>query len=101
MMFPDDEAPWIRARVVPPCCDDSVIERVGPLTPYMTQTIVEDALAAGRGTTVQLELRWAEAPQVVERLRRRVDLLTGRGIRVAVRRRGGQPEKPKPTRTAA
>jgi hypothetical protein len=84
-MIPPDEAPWIRARVFPPRCDDPVIERIGPLTPYMTQTIVEDALAAGRGSTVQLELRWAESPQVLERLRRRVELLTGRGIRVAVR----------------
>jgi hypothetical protein len=86
-MSATDDAPWIRARVVPPRCDHSVIERIGPLTPYMTQTIVEDALAAGRGTTVHLELRWADSPHVLERLRWRVDLLTGRGIRVAVRAR--------------
>ena len=95
MIHPDD-APWIHARVVPPHCDESVIERIGPLTPYMTQTIVEDALASGRGTTVQLELRWGESPKVLEQLRRRVDLLTGRGIRVAVSRR-----EPKPKRSAA
>jgi hypothetical protein len=90
-MIPPDEAPWIRARVVPPHCDESMIERIGPLTPYMTQTIVEDALASGRGTTVQLELRSAESPQVLERLRQRVDLLTGRGIHVAVRRWATKP----------
>lgn len=90
MIHPDD-APWIRARVVPPHCDESVIERIGPLTPYMTQTIIEDALACGRGTTVQLELRWAGSPQVLEQLRRRVELLTGRGIRVAVHQREPKP----------
>jgi hypothetical protein len=89
-MISPDEAPWIHARVVPPHCDESVIERIGPLTPYMTQTIVEDALASGRGTTVQLEMRSADPPHVLESLRRRVDLLTGRGIRVAVRRRASR-----------
>jgi hypothetical protein len=96
-MTPPDEPTWIRARVLPPRCDDPVIERIGPLTPYMTQTIVEDALAAGRGTTVQLELRWPDSPQVLEKLRRRVDLLTGRGIRVAVR----TPERKTRPRRAA
>jgi hypothetical protein len=86
-----DEAPWIRARVVPPHCDESVIERIGPLTPYMTQTIVEDALASGRGTTVQLEMRSPDPRHILEHLRRRVDLLTGRGIHVAVRRGANPP----------
>jgi len=92
-----DEVPWIHARVVPPHCDESVIERIGPLTPYMTQTIVEDALASGRGTTVQLEMRSPDPRHVLEHLRRRVDLLTGRGIHVAVRRRAGRS---KPRRAA-
>jgi hypothetical protein len=90
-----DEAPWIHARVVPPHCDESVIERIGPLTPYMTQTIVEDALASGRGTTVQLEMRSPDPRHVLERLRRRVDLLTGRGIHVALRRRATRPRTPR------
>jgi hypothetical protein len=96
-MSATDDAPWVRARVVSPRCDDSVIERIGPLTPYMTQTIVEDALAAGRGTTVHLELRWADSPHVLERLRWRVDLLTGRGIRVSAR---AQESKARARRTA-
>jgi hypothetical protein len=65
------------------------IERIGPLTPYLTQTIVEDALAAGQGTTVLIDVRWAEASALVESLRRRVEVLTSRGIHVALRSGGG------------
>jgi hypothetical protein len=95
IMTSPDEAPWIHARVVPPHCDESVIERIGPLTPYMTQTIVEDAIASGRGTTVQLEMRSPDPRHMLEQLRRRVDLLTGRGIHVAVRRCASQPRTPR------
>ena len=57
--------PWIRARVVPASGVAGAIERVGPLTPYLTQTIVEDALAAGQGTTVLLDVRWADPSALV------------------------------------
>ena len=79
------EAPWIRARVVPASGVSGAIERIGPLTPYLTQTIVEDALTAGEGTTVLIDVRWADASAVVEALRRRVEVLTSRGIHVALR----------------
>jgi len=78
------EAPWIRARVVPASGVSGAIERIGPLTPYLTQTIVEDALAAGQGTTVLIDVRWADPSAVVEALRRRVEVLTSRGIHVAL-----------------
>jgi hypothetical protein len=84
-MNPADDAPWIRARVAPPRAGGATIERVGPLTPYLTQTIVEDALVAGRGSTVLLEIRSDDSTQVLRRLQRRVQLLTGHGIRVTVR----------------
>ena len=77
--------PWIRARVEPPDGIGGAIERIGPLTPYLTQTIVEDALSAGRGSSVLLDVRWTDATQLVESLRRRVEVLTNRGIQVAVR----------------
>jgi hypothetical protein len=86
-MMPSVDMPWIRCRVVPPRCGESVIERLGPLTPYLTQTIVDDAIASGRGSTVHLELMRADSLQVLETLRRRVDLLTGRGVRVVIRAR--------------
>jgi hypothetical protein len=79
------DTPWIRARVVPASGVSGAIERIGPLTPYLTQTIVEDALAAGQGTTVLLGLRGADPSALVEALRRRVEVLTSRGIRVALR----------------
>jgi hypothetical protein len=80
------DAPWVLARVVP-ACGACAIERVGPLTPYLTQTIVEDARAAGRGSRVQLEVTQPTSLHVLETVRRRLRLLTGRDIRVAVRRR--------------
>ena len=79
------EVPWIRARVVPASGVGGPIERIGPLTPYLTQTIVEDALAAGQGTTVLIDVRWADPSALVEALRRRVEVLTSRGIHVALR----------------
>jgi hypothetical protein len=83
-MMPPVDAPWIRSRVIPPRRRESVIERLGPLTPYLTQTIVDDALASGRGSTVHLELMLADSLQLLEPLRRRVDVLTGRGVRVVI-----------------
>jgi hypothetical protein len=79
------EAPWIRARVVPGSGVAGAIERIGPLTPYLTQTIVEDALAAGQGTTVLIDVRWTDASAPLEALRRRVEVLTSRGIHVSLR----------------
>jgi hypothetical protein len=88
------DAPWVLARVVP-ACGACAVERVGPLTPYLTQTIVEDARAAGRGSRVQLELTQPASLQVLEAVRRRLRLLTGRDIRIAVgprrRRRQDRP----------
>ena len=79
------DTPWIRARVVPASGIAGAIERIGPLTPYLTQTIVEDALAGGQGTTVLLDVRWSDPSKLLESLRRRVEVLTSRGIRVALR----------------
>jgi len=88
------ETPWIRSRVVPASGVSGAIERIGPLTPYLTQTIVEDALAAGQGTTVLLDVRWSDPSPLVESLRRRVELLTSRGIHVALRSGEGGAKTP-------
>ena len=75
---------WVRARVVPARQGAAAIERVGPLTPYLTQMIVEDAVAGGHGSSVRLELR-GDAPRLTRlRLQRRVQLLAGGAVRVAV-----------------
>lgn len=72
---------WVRSRVTPAREGSATIERVGPFTPYLTQTIVEDAMAGGPGTSVQLEL-WGDevARLTILRLRRRVGLLAGSAI---------------------
>jgi hypothetical protein len=54
---------WVRARVVPARQGAAAIERVGPLTPYLTQMIVEDAVFGGHGSSVRLELR-GDAPRL-------------------------------------
>jgi len=77
--------PWIRARVVPADGIAGAIERIGPLTTYLMQTIIEDAMAGGRGSTVLLDVRWEDPSQLLETLRRRVELLTSRGISVSIR----------------
>ena len=88
------EVPWVLARVVP-ACGASAIERVGPLTPYLTQTIIEDARAAGRGSTVRLELGQPASVEVMQAVRRRLQLLTGRDVRIAVRaRKRGRSDRP-------
>ena len=86
--------PWIRARVEAADGSGAAIERIGPLTPYLTQTIVEDALSAGRGSTVVLDVRWDSPRQLLDALRRRVELLTNRGIQVMVRSGEDGPGRP-------
>ena len=86
-MSPTDQGVWVRVRVAPARTDAAAIERVGPLTPYLVQTVVEDAVAGGRGTTVHLQLRdpapgWS--PSTLQRLRRSIQLLAGSEVQVAL-----------------
>lgn len=84
---------WVRSRVVPGHACVAPIERVGPLTPYLTQTIVEDATGRGPGTSVRLELWGAGAGHLTRlRLRRRVALRAGPSVEVAVVRRVDPPK---------
>src|SRR5262249_47851656 len=79
------DTPWIRARVVPASGIAGAIERIGPLTPSPTQTTVEAAVAAGRGPPGLLDGRWPAPSTLLDGLRRRVEVLTSRGIHVALR----------------
>jgi hypothetical protein len=81
--------PRIRSRVLRASRSAAALERVGPLTPYLTQTIVEDALAAGPGSRVEVELSLADGTHLLWSLRVSLDALAARGIAVDVRTGGG------------
>lgn len=75
------------ARVIPnPRAGDAVFERVGWLTPYTTETILEDALHAGRGSRLVVTVPWDVSAAGLARVQRSFARLTTRGVDVCVRR---------------
>jgi hypothetical protein len=60
--------------------------RSGWLTPYTAQTIVEDALRAGRGTELDLTVPLASDDSVLDDVRKQFGWLSARGIHVLVHR---------------
>ena len=78
-------APRIRASVRRAGDSSATLVRVGPLTSYLTETIVEDALAGGPGGRVEIELARAEGTHLLRTLRLSLDALAARGITVEVR----------------
>jgi hypothetical protein len=57
------------------------LHRIGPLTLYLTQTIVEDPLAAGQGTTVLRDVRWQRVSQLNHCTENGLDPNTSRVVR--------------------
>jgi len=78
-------APRVRASVLRAGHSSATLVRVGPLTSYLTETIVEDALAGGPGGRVEIELSRAEGTHLLRTLRLSLDALAARGITVEVR----------------
>jgi len=96
------EAVW--SRVVSPSAGAGVVERTGTLTPYLAQTIAEDASRAGRGARVELTVPAGTGPDGLAALEARFATLPARGVDVWVRRRGGPSTPmrvPAPDATAA
>ena len=81
-------APRVRASVLRAGHSSATLVRVGPLTSYLTQTIVEDALAGGPGGHVEIELSRVEGTLMLRTLRLSLDALAARGIAVEVRTAG-------------
>jgi hypothetical protein len=72
----------------------ATLVRVGPLTSYLTETIVEDALAGGPGGRVEIELARADSTHMLRTLRLSLEALAARGITVEVRTASaGRPEE--------
>ena len=77
--------PNVRARVRRGGHSSGTLVRVGPLTSYLTETIVEDALAGGPGGRVEIELTPTDSAHLLRTLRRSLDALAARGVAVEVR----------------
>jgi acyl carrier protein len=77
----------VRARVTPPGGRGAGVERAGRLTPYDAQTIVDDALYAGRGARLDVELPPGLTDAEVTSVADRFAELGSRGVDVHVRRR--------------
>jgi acyl carrier protein len=88
----------VSARVLPnPRAGEFVLERVGWLTPYTTETILEDALHAGRGARLVVTVPWDVSAAGLARVQRSFAGLHPRGIEVCVRRGVPGPFQPRAT----
>jgi hypothetical protein len=81
--------PQVRASVMRAGRSTATLVRVGPLTSYLTETIVEDALAGGPGGRVEIELSPMDGAHLLRTLRVSLDALAAHGIVVEVRTAAG------------
>ena len=77
---------FARARVVPAGGNGGGLERAGELTPYEIQLLVADALRAGPGARLEMELAASTDDAGLATTRKRFAWLVGRGVAVSVRR---------------
>jgi len=81
-----DEAPAGRVRIDGP--QGLVVERAETLTPYVLETVYDDAWRAGPGGTVTIGVDVATTDAQIARLRARLAGIARRGVAVHVARRG-------------
>ncbi len=67
------------------------VERAGELTPYMLESICDDARRAGPGTTLEVCVTDATSDDDIDRLRERLASLDRRGVAVRIGRRADAP----------
>jgi len=77
---------FARARVVPAGGNGSGLERAGELTPYEIQLLVADALRAGPGARLEMELAASTDDAGLATTRKRFAWLAGRGVAISVQR---------------
>jgi acyl carrier protein len=75
-----------RARVVPASGKGGGLERSGELTPYEIQMLVSDALRAGPGARLEMEVAASTDDAGLAATRRHFAWLAGRGVAVSVQR---------------
>src|SRR5262245_18912872 len=74
------------ARVVRPGVSQADLHRAGWLTPYTTETIVEDALHAGRGARLEMVVSSTVSDGKLAQLKDDFGWLWSRGVQVSIRR---------------
>ena len=79
-----DEAPAGRVRVAGP--NGFIVERSDRLTPYVLETVYDDAWRAGRGATVTITVDVTTTDEQIAELRTRLAALGRRGVSVLVAR---------------
>jgi hypothetical protein len=83
----EDSRPVVRATLELPADGmHRAVERGGPLTPYVVEEIVDDALHAGPGASLDLCVAGSEVDEWLARLRDVSARLCRRGIEVRLRR---------------
>ena len=75
---------WFCSRVTPASLGTSVLERSGALTPYVTETIADDALCVGPGARLDVSVSLSASDAIVREVRTRLAWLLRRGIAVRV-----------------
>ncbi len=86
----------VAARVIrTPAAGGRVLERAGQLTPYIAETIADDALRSGPGTRLDVTVTTSD-DATVARVRRQFAWLVERGVEVSVHR-GGTTGRRQPT----
>jgi hypothetical protein len=63
--------------------------RAGPLTPYLLETITEDALATGRPTLLEVSVSGDTSDRLLSTVREAFARLDARGVQVVIRRAHG------------
>lgn len=82
-----ESGPFVRATLeLPADGAHRAVERGGPLTPYVVQEIVDDAMHAGAGASLDVCVAGSAAEEWLERLRQVRERLSARGIEVHLRR---------------
>lgn len=77
---------WVRAVITLPGGAGTGIARVGPLTRYVAEVIIEDALRAGRGARLEVELAEDVTDAEVALLGRHFAHLGARGVEMRLHR---------------
>jgi len=94
------EPAFVWMRIVPaPGQASGGLLRGGWLTPYVAETIVDDALRSGPGSRLEISVPANVSDAHLAELRQRFTWLAERGVRVSVRR-DGQPRAQYPEAAA-
>ena len=65
---------------------ESMLERTGLLTPYLTETLADDVLRSGPGASIEVLVPGLSDDQALQHVRNAFAWLSGRGVQVMVQR---------------